>query len=106
MLPAFLGLITFRWSMVTFAWALAAPLTLGALASLYWVGRLLLPGTLRGILPGPATAAAVGWAAAFATGWSMPQASPGLRAAVGGSLRLGWAVVPGLFPSVLGEPPI
>ncbi len=104
-LPAFLGLIAFGWGMVTFAWVVAAPLTVVAVASLYWVGRLLPPGTLKGILAGPAAAAVVGWAAAFAIGWSMPEASPMQRAAAGAvAFSLSWSLaLRAFFHSVLTE---
>jgi O-antigen/teichoic acid export membrane protein len=104
-LPAFVGVLAFDWSMVTFAWVLSGPLAAGALAALYWVGRQLEPGTMKGILTGPAAVALAACVATLATGWAMPQASPALRAGAGVVVfaLTWWLALRTLFPSILGE---
>jgi O-antigen/teichoic acid export membrane protein len=104
-LPAFVGVIAFDWSIVTFYWIEALGLIVTGLLGFYWASQSLPKGALSAALPGPILAAGAAGVSALLLGRLLEGASPLIRActSVGAFVLLWFLALRYLLPALLEE---
>jgi O-antigen/teichoic acid export membrane protein len=105
LIPAFVGVVGFGWSMVAFHWGVAIPLVLGACCSLFWSDLRILGQSVSSALAAPAVAAFGAFCGAVAIGWVVMQTDPAVRCAIQipGFVFVWLLILRGVFPTALQE---